>query len=112
MKIELEIPDWVEGKHLYLLAGQELVAYKYLDVPWQIKDGRCNMCGKCCESFPKNRTDNREPKSINGRCVHLQDNEDGTKTCSLGIYRPYKCVIALNNEKECTETWAEHHNQS
>ena len=107
MKIELEIPDWTETNHIYILAGQELVAYKYKGEEWKIKKSRCNLCGKCCESFPKVRKDEREPKSINGRCVHLEDKNDGTKMCSLSIRRPYICLISLTNEEDCKEKWAE-----
>jgi len=98
-KITLEVPDWVEGKHLYLMAGIELVAYKYLKQPWKIKTSRCNMCGKCCMNF---KNDSKEIK--NGRCIYLKQN--GKKyVCSLGVSRPWRCSVAAmpKNIPGCTE---------
>ncbi len=58
MKIELEIPKWAYGKPIYVIAGNELLAYKQPRVrkkPYSkgyhslmIKVERCNGCGQCC----------------------------------------------------------------
>lgn len=109
MKIDLDLPDWVEGKHLYVMAGVELVAYKYLDQPWQMKTGRCNMCGKCCENLGEVSD---MSKVVNGTCINLKQDGD-KKVCGLGIDRPFSCCayICTNlsqvKEGECAETFKE-----
>ena len=89
MKIEMELPDWVEGKHIYIMAGIELVAYKYLNQPWKMKSSRCSMCGKCCEK--------------NG-CKYLINDGD-KKICSLGSGRPFSCSVGITDLDNCTEKY-------
>jgi hypothetical protein len=108
MKIELELPDWVEGKHLYITAGIELVAYKYLNTPWMMKTGRCDMCGKCCMNFGEVTGDLREMVDETGNCKYLIS--DGDKwVCLLGSSRPWSCSVVATpkNVPECTETFKE-----
>jgi hypothetical protein len=93
MKICLDIPDWVEGKHLYVFAGIELVAYKYNSGGWMVKTGRCSMCGSCCVLR-------------DGPCEHLV--EDGKRRlCGLGSGRPFSCCLAAQpkNRVGCTEDY-------
>lgn len=100
MKIEIDIPDWVEEKHLYLFAGIELVAYKYLNEDWKIKTSRCNMCGKCCENL---KNDTAYPPVINNKCIHLI-NDGNKKTCGLAINRPFRCGMPQIQIKDgCSE---------
>ena len=57
MKIELNLPDWVDERHIRIkrnegdievFAGIELVAIKKAEADHVlIKDGRCSMCGVC-----------------------------------------------------------------
>ena len=101
MKIVLDIPDWVEGKHLYVMAGIELVAYKYLHQPWKVKTSRCNLCGKCCMDF---KSETKGYQIVGGRCVHLEP--DGDKwVCSLGANRPWSCCVGVAPKgiPKCTE---------
>ena len=85
MRIELELPEWTEERHIYVMAGIELVAYKYLNQPWKVKTGRCNMCGKCCSSFR-----NDSETIINGTCINLV-NDGPKRICKLGVNRPWNC---------------------
>lgn len=95
MKIELELPDWVSERHLYILAGIELVAFKNVGENWQVKVGRCSLCGKCCArgGVP---------------CQHLEKVGDEVR-CGLGIKRPLNCSMsALPLRIEgCTEKFEE-----
>ena len=90
MKIELEIPDWTKGEHIYIFSNQELIAYsQYLIkknpkregyTPFKIKIQRCNGCGDCCESgSPFNDKDIP--------CPHLT-----TTGCGLGVNIPFSCA--------------------
>lgn len=82
MKIEIEIPDWAEEKHIYVMAGIEMVAYKKVGEKWHVKVRRCAKCGKCCQG-----------------CEHLKHKE-----CSLGIKRPFLCCIT-NGKEYCQEQY-------
>ena len=88
MKISLEIPDWCNGRHLTIIAGTELAAYKNAqDTQWQVKTDRCNRCGKCCRDLAKGQV----PLNGNGDCVHLIP--DGVLwVCTLGALRPWPCI--------------------
>lgn len=89
MKIELDLPDWAADRHIYVLAGIELVAYKFLDGEWHIKTGRCSMCGKCCERL---------------KCKHLK--KDGEKKiCDRGLGRPFSCCVGVVQPDGCTEKY-------
>ena len=85
--IELELPKWTKDKHIYILAGIELAAYKYLDDIWHVKTSRCSMCGKCCEKFG---------------CEKLVKDGD-KKICELGSDRPFSCCIGTSDKDYCTE---------
>jgi len=103
----LELPVWVEGKHLYFFAGIELLAYKYLDVPWQIKVSRCHECGGCCMNLGE-VSQQEFVKVTDGSCTMLI--ADGTKmVCSLGSARPFSCSagVGLKNVEGCTEKFKE-----
>lgn len=89
MKIEIEIPDWVEDEKqvLYLFAGKELIGRRTVGLPWQTKTARCNNCGLCCQ--------NLSPDWImgvteEGLCVHLKQKGDKF-VCDMGMYRPLSC---------------------
>ena len=103
IKIELELPDWVEGKHIYIMAGIELAAYKHLNKPWKVKTGRCNMCGKCCMNFKRDR--DTFPRIKDGKCEFLIPDGKDKKVCGLRFNRPWVCSVATRPENvpECTE---------
>lgn len=99
MKVELELPDWVDERHIFIVAGIEMVAYNlYGERKWYIKTGKCNMCGKCCNMpngkyFPY-------PRTKDGDCVHLKKSVRGDYgECSLGTRRPWECCTDLTQRK-------------
>ena len=87
MEVNLTLPKWTKDKHIYVLAGMELVAYKLLDQPWKLKTSRCNMCGACCKG-----------------CEHLKKNGDKL-ICDLGSERPFCCCISVPERPDCTEKY-------
>ena len=105
MKIEIEIPDWANERHIYVMAGIELAAFKLAhEKEFHVKTGRCSYCGKCCMNM-KNRK-NSFPMDENGTCSHLKDDGPDRKVCDLGVARPFSCNLYRNedNPKEgCTQ---------
>src|SRR3990172_2591320 len=103
MKVILDLPDWVDGRHIYVFAGIELAAYKHHGQGWKVKTGRCRMCGGCCMGLGEVT----DPfTAIEGRCIHLISDEK-MLVCSLGSSRPFACSVAIRpkNRKGCTETY-------
>jgi hypothetical protein len=86
MQVILDLPDWVQERHISIMAGMELVAYKPYQAPWMIKTVRCNNCGWCCENPPKGAV----PVGPDGACVYLEA-FGIKKECSLGLARPWHC---------------------
>lgn len=87
MKIVLDLPEWVGGRHIYVFAGIELAAYKPVNGEWLVKESRCSRCGVCCEE-----------------CEHLIP--DGPLlVCSLGIKRPFTCCMTGGATEGCTERY-------
>lgn len=122
-KITLEIPKWAFGRHIYILAGTELLGkmefrrekiredrllIKEYYLPLKVKpnDGRCNGCGDCCGqggSFVgKQKLDeirdrlNNYTYSKTGKCPMLS--VDG---CTLNSAIPFSCI------KSNCEGWSE-----
>lgn len=88
MKVEIEIPDWCAERHLFLMAGIELAAYKEAqEERWHVKSERCNRCGKCCQQISK---DGQYPADENGDCANLIPDGD-LLICALGAMRPLSC---------------------
>ena len=106
MKINIDIPDWTDERAIYVMAGIELVAYKLTGGKWNIKTGRCNMCGNCCQGLERHSW-----PTINGTCVHLkkEPGKDNPKyECSLRINRPFGCCVGVFAEVPgCTERFEE-----
>lgn len=105
MKIELDLPDWTEGRTIRVMAGIELMAYKLSDTKWQMKVSRCNMCGKCCMNLK-----NHPFPTIDGKCIHLKKRpgDNPRYECGLRIHRPFGCCVAVpQNIPECTEKYEE-----
>jgi len=94
--IEMDLPPWAENYSIYILAGVELLGYKFAGEPFYIKTVRCNQCGLCCRSA--NFGDwNRSPNlsTVGDACEFLIP-EPGTIDkfrCSLGVERLFSCCV-------------------
>lgn len=89
MKLELELPDWVDpDATLMLLCNQELVAFKFPRKKWRIKKVRCNQCGQCCHDTPEGHT----PFGSTDNVCNALKFEDGKFLCTAGANRPYRCL--------------------
>ncbi len=106
MKIELELPEWVTERHIRILAGVELVAYKLVhEDKFKIKTSRCNFCGKCCMNVRVDHMFGRDPKTND--CRFLKKNGD-IYECGLGLGRPFSCCITIPKHiRGCTEKFEE-----
>jgi len=125
MKIELEIPEWAIGKHIYIFANEEILAIKeakiskkdgehilsYLPLKIKPEDGRCNGCGSCCSDgspFSKNTILEMKKllqtiKDYDNPCPFLTD-----KGCLLGTKIPFSCARSIcSNYEECNEKMIE-----
>jgi hypothetical protein len=107
MRVLIDLPDWVDERHIYIFAGVELAAQKLsFNNFWQIKDTRCNQCGKCCMNFKNIK---HYYPVVNGRCVHLQERGDGKYNCGILIHRSSACGIDPSHHikrGECCITYA------
>lgn len=103
MRIELDLPDWVEERHIRIFAGIEEVAKKLHGKPWQIKVARCDMCGKCCMDVPDNWRFGRDEKT--GWCKNLVYYANEYR---CGIDRPFGCCAGDDSEEDyCSIEWQE-----
>lgn len=93
MKIILDIPEWAQERHIYILAGIELLAYKKFGTDeLLVKTDRCNRCGDCCENIAgKWLYSNGQ-----GGCIYLQKEPGDTtqRSCMLRTERPLCCSIS------------------
>jgi hypothetical protein len=97
----LQLPDWVDERHIRIFAGIEEVARKLHGKSWQIKIGRCNLCGKCCMSVPDNWRKGIDPKT--GWCKHLVFYANEYR---CGIDRPFFCCAGdYAGEDYCSVKW-------
>ena len=100
MKIVLELPEWVDERHIRIFAGVELVALKlgHEDF-WKVKDTRCQRCGECCKGIKNHKFPN-----INGACIHLVDEpgQPGKKKCNIVLHRPRTCEVDPKSCKHIT----------
>ena len=88
MEIVLDLPDWVDERHIRIYAGVELVAFKWeQDDFWHVKDQRCIMCGKCCNNLMSSHF----CPSINGECIYLEPEKNRKRLCRVAIDRPRSC---------------------
>ena len=111
MKIELDLPDWCDERHIRVLAGIECVAYKRSgEDKFLIKTARCNQCGKCCKNLYE-RWMYYDP--VMG-CTKLERSpgKEEKYTCTLGNKRPLGCCSSdpvLNGwegaEDYCSIRW-------
>ena len=50
--INLKLPAWANKRKLWILAGQELIAYRGTQTKtWYVKTERCSNCGECCRDL-------------------------------------------------------------
>ena len=92
MKIEVEIPDWSEGRRILIVAGSELAAVKLPHEDfWKVKERRCNRCGECCLDSPPT------PYGIDdeGKCNKLIKDDDEW-LCTAGMGRTLRCLLDPN----------------
>jgi len=87
MRVELDLPDWVDERNIRIMAGIELVAKKLVQNDyWEVKETRCNRCGACC-FFPPGKG---IYPSVNGHCIHLKKIKGGWE-CGMPLYRSRVC---------------------
>lgn len=112
-RIELDIPEWAQDKHIYILAGRELLAITEAAIKedgsndkLSIKNIRCNMCGKCCMNFPSTSWfyKNGYVDKDTNKCIHLKKYGD-TYECDLSMMAPFNCLISEKMFKDCCVTY-------
>ena len=103
MRIELDLPDWVENKNIYVFANFELAARKITGKEWEVKIGRCNHCGECCKHYYDRK--GVLPTTKKGGCKNLEQRADGW-WCKTRI--PISCLVSNLNPKAdypCSVKW-------
>lgn len=101
MKITLTLPDWVDERHIYILAGVELVAYKHFGEKWKVKKNRCVQCGECCTGHKQGNPHMEIDKD--GTCIYLIP--DGEKQiCGKVEYRGFNCATGDPIKDKWSET--------
>jgi len=95
MKIKLEIPEWADERHIYVMAGIEVAARKSAhEKDFKVKVSRCSNCGDCCRNLGVGWGMGRKE---NGECIHLE--ADGPQTrCGLLGDRPFFCGVGLQQK--------------
>lgn len=107
MRISIDVPGWAADRHIYIMAGIELLAYvPYGKSKLYLKTARCNFCGRCCRP-PGDPT---LPRSEDGSCGHLR--KVGREyTCGLGQARPFHCSFydpaQFNHLDDCSVRYQE-----
>ena len=94
MKLEIDIPEWAEKKNLFVFAGMEMLAFRYVGQKIHLKTSRCDKCGDCCRNIKGDF-----PPQTDGVCDFLKDT-----VCSLGTSRPFSCGFP-NTRFECAEKY-------
>jgi hypothetical protein len=50
-RLSIELPEWVDEKaRVFLVGGNEVIARKRGEGPWEVKTRRCDQCGLCCRN--------------------------------------------------------------
>ena len=81
MRIEIDLPSWVDERAIHIMAGVERVAYKLpWEEKWKVKTSRCDMCGACCS-----------------KCKSYVDNK-----CTTEIDRPFLCCVTHGKIDACS----------
>jgi hypothetical protein len=106
MKIEIELPDWVEDNPSILIqANGELVAFQHHDGTLKVKQKRCDQCGECCLDVggagPYGSDDE-------GKCSKLIKEGDKWMCAAwkqITGPKPYRCVFDPDNLEGCCVTY-------
>ncbi len=106
MRLEIDLPDWVENLNIYIFADFELAAKKITTKNWEVKVEPCSHCGDCC----KNITDGHKRKGIlpttkENSCANLEQRKNGEWWCKT--YIPIFCLTANSKESSCNVVWNE-----
>lgn len=107
VKIELDLPDWVDARNIRVFAGIEEVARRMKRREyWEIKTARCSICGECCKhtnaEWPRGATE------IDGKwvCNFLAEPKAGEARCALLKQRPFMCCATDHaGEDYCSVKW-------
>jgi len=103
--IEIEIPEWVKDNNIYIMAGMNLLAYRYRGGLLMVKTQQCSMCGNCCMNL-----DEKHPFSDPQKACQYLEKEVGDNQhwlCGLGAMRPHGCAVAHSTYKNCTVRYEE-----
>lgn len=106
MKIELELPEWVDERGIHIIAGgiEEVAKKRTEDSPWEIKLNRCNSCGRCCMNVPDKWPHGKNQDT--GYCLYLECMSESKWRCSLKENMPNVCCISDGEGAEyCNITW-------
>lgn len=127
IEISFKLPAWAVGRHIYILAGAELLGKKecriargdkdhaisYLPLEIKPEKGRCNGCGSCCGSAslpPEILNDLLDrllkvlgsgeiPNLTDGPCPFLTPSG-----CCLRGFIPFSCVKSVCSQfANCSE---------
>ena len=104
-RIEIEIPEWAKDNNIYIMAGMNLLAYRYRGGPLMVKTDLCSMCGKCCMEL-----DNRHPfVTETGGCKYLtkEVGDNDRWLCGLHGFRPHGCAVTTPERNDCTVKFEE-----
>lgn len=95
-----EIDDKYKDRVIMIMAGVELVAFKYPhEDEWSVKTVSCNLCGECCMDEPNSPYGNDDE----GKCNKLVQYGD-TWECGALHERPWTCLgDPINNPFCCIE---------
>jgi len=117
MKITLDLSrfagaDELDRRHIRVFGGIEEIAKKYKGEPWQIKVGRCQMCGTCCTEVADTWKWGKNPET--GACLQLIEREGmpgpspngWAMLCRLALGRPFSCSAGDNaGQDHCSVVW-------
>ncbi len=106
MKITIDLPEWTDERHVWVIAGQEPVycRLRYVDKEGNVtykefkKKIRCNLCGKCCMNL---RPDWIWGVDDKGTCLRLTKGNPGKFYCDIrkgGM--PWDCLKGDNRSSE------------
>lgn len=90
MILKIKIPKWAEKRHLRVMAGVDMLAYKlgHTNI-LRVKKVKCNQCGDCCRGLTKRWI---YPTTDDGTCVYLAPDNPGTWKCTCEPV-PYHCFM-------------------
>ena len=106
MRIEIDIPDWCDERHIRVFAGIEEVARRLTGKQhWEIKVSRCTQCGECCKRALEGWA--KGMKMVDGVrwCEHLIYYANEYR-CDYLIDRPFSCSCGDSaGQEHCNIRW-------